>query len=140
GPVIAATPNASTTCVGGGLTLATGGFNQVVLTRSSIPANGSCTVTVDVPARAGDSYISSLPAGALQTSNGSNTAPAVATLTVNTLVTAPGVVAPTLGKGFSPATINAGGVSTLTITLSNANSTPASVIVPFTDTLPSGVL
>ena len=48
--------------------------------------------------------------------------------------------APTLGKTFSPATINAGGVSTLTITLSNGNGTPASLTAPFVDTLPSGLV
>ena len=47
---------------------------------------------------------------------------------------------PTLGKAFSPATINAGGVSTLTITFSNANSTAASLTAEFIDTLPSGVV
>jgi uncharacterized repeat protein (TIGR01451 family) len=46
-----------------------------------------------------------------------------------------------LGKGFSPATINegcgVGGVSTLTITLSNPNAT-AATITSLTDTLPAG--
>jgi uncharacterized repeat protein (TIGR01451 family) len=94
-------------------------------------------VTVDVTAPVGGSYFNVLPVGALQTSNGSNAAPAVATLTVNTT----GVVtAPTLGKSFSPATISAGGVSTLTITLSNANATPASLTAQFIDFLPSGLL
>ena len=45
---------------------------------------------------------------------------------------------PTLGKAFSPATINAGGASTLTITLNNADTTAAGLTAPFTDTLPSG--
>jgi len=55
----------------------------VGLTGGSIPANGSCTVTMDVRAEAAGSYVNTLPAGALQTSNGNNAAPAVATLTVN---------------------------------------------------------
>ena len=42
-------------------------------------------------------------------------------------------IPPTLGKAFSPATINAGGVSTLTITLINANATPASLTAQFID-------
>jgi len=142
GLVIAATPNASTTCDGGTITFNTGGsFATVTLTGGSIPANGSCTVTSTVTAPSGGSYINSLPAGALQTGNGNNAAPAVATLTVNTpAVLPPVVVPPTLGKAFSPATINAGGVSTLTITLSNANSTPASLTAQLIDTLPSGVV
>jgi len=134
GVTIAATPNAGTTC-GGTVTANTGG-STVTLTGGSIAASGSCTVTVSVTAPGGGSYINSLPAGALQTSNGNNAAPAVATLTVNT----PGVVAPTLGKAFSPATISAGGVSTLTITLSNPNATAASLTAQLIDTLPSGLV
>ena len=145
GVVIAATPNAGKTCVGGQLT-ANAGSSILHLglvpggTTSAIPANGSCTVTVNVTAAAAGSFINSLPAGALQTSLGNNAAPAVATLTVNTVVvTPPVVVPPTLGKAFSPATITAGGVSTLTITLSNANATPASLTAQFIDFLPSGM-
>ncbi|MGB5081934.1 MAG: ice-binding family protein [Burkholderiales bacterium] len=147
GVVIAATPNAATTCGGGVVTVTPGeptgqlSFASVTLTGGSIPANGSCTVTVAVTAPGAGSYINSLPAGALQTSNGNNAAPAVATLAVNTPpVVVPEVVPPTLGKAFSPATINAGGVSTLTITLNNANSTPASLTAQFIDTLPSGLV
>ncbi len=135
GVVIATTANASTTC--GGTLTADAGTATVNLTAGAIPANGSCTVAVDVTAPVGGSYINSLPADALQTSNGNNAAPAVATLTVNT---PPGVAPPTLGKAFTPATITAGGVSTLTITLSNANSTVASLTAPLVDTLPSGLV
>jgi len=47
-------------------------------------------------------------------------------------------VAPTISKAFSPPTINAGGMSTLTFTLSNANAA-AVTNVSFTDTYPLGV-
>ena len=47
---------------------------------------------------------------------------------------------PTLGKAFSPATINAGGVSTLTVTLSNPDPAVATLTGPLVDTLPSGVV
>ena len=126
--------NATTTC-GGTLTASTGG-STVTLTGGSIPANGSCTVTVPVTAPGGGSFINSLAAGALQTANGSNTAPAVATLTVST----PTGVPPTLGKTFTPATVNAGDVSTVLITLTNFDVTAASLTAPLIDTLPSGVL
>ena len=49
-------------------------------------------------------------------------------------------IPPTLGKAFSPATITAGGVSTLTITLTNPDSTAASLTAPLIDTLPSGMV
>jgi uncharacterized repeat protein (TIGR01451 family) len=47
-------------------------------------------------------------------------------------------VAPTISKAFSPLTINAGGMSTLTFTLSNANAA-AVTNVSFTDTYPLGL-
>jgi len=145
GMVIAATPNARTTCLSGTV-LANAGGSLVDLRSDShghnVVIGGSCTVAVDVTAAVAGNYINSLPAGALHTSVGGNAAPAVATLTVNgpPVVTPPVVVPPTLGKSFSPATITAGGVSTLTITLSNANSTPASLTAQFIDFLPSGLL
>jgi uncharacterized repeat protein (TIGR01451 family) len=49
-------------------------------------------------------------------------------------------IPPTLAKSFSPGTINAGGVSTLTITFTNANGTPANLSGPLIDNLPSGVV
>jgi len=146
GVVIAPTPNAGTTCLSGTVTVDT---DTVTLSSgSTIPAAvgiipGTCTVTVDVTAATAGSYINTLVAGALQTSNGNNAAPAVATLTVSPQPTAP----PTLSKAFSPATINAGGgvggaggVSTLTITLSNPNSSVATLIAALTDNFPTGVV
>ena len=131
---VSVTSIVSNSC-GGTITAATGG-STVALAAGSIPLDGSCAVTVDVTAPTGGSYINSLAAGALVTSNGSNVAPAVASLTVN----APTLVAPTLGKVFSPATINAGGTSTLTITLSNAGTATANLTAALVDTLPSGVV
>ncbi len=45
---------------------------------------------------------------------------------------------PVLAKAFSPATIEVSGISTLTITLSNADTNAAVLIAPLTDALPSG--
>jgi uncharacterized repeat protein (TIGR01451 family) len=49
-------------------------------------------------------------------------------------------IPPTMAKTFSPGTINAGGTSILTITLTNANDTPANLSGPLIDTLPSGLV
>jgi hypothetical protein len=108
----------------------------VTLTGGSIPANGSCTVLVSVTATDGGNYINSLAAGVLQTDNGNNAAPAIATLTVNALV----VIPPTIGKAFSPATIDAGDTSILTITLSNPDAKVANLTAPLTDNLPTGMV
>jgi LPXTG-site transpeptidase (sortase) family protein len=45
-----------------------------------------------------------------------------------------------VSKSFSPATITAGNVSTLTLTLHNINDTAATLTSSFTDNLPSGLL
>ncbi len=126
--------NAGTTCTGGTLAAAAGS-STVTLTGAAIPIHGLCTVTVDVTAALGGNYTNSLAVGALSTTNGYNTAPAVASLTVPQPPNAP-----TLGKAFGPATINSGGVSTLTLTLNNTNTTAAALTAPLTDTLPSGTL
>ncbi len=137
GLVIAPMPNAMTTC--GGVVTANPGGNMVTLTGGVIPggAPGTCTVTVRVTAALGGNYMNSLPAGALQTSNGNNSAPAIATLTVVSLGPGP----PLLSKAFNPATISAGGASTLTITLINPNpGAAATLTAPLIDTLPAGVV
>lgn len=133
GVTVAAVPGATTTC-GGVVTTST---SSVTLTGGAIPANGSCTVSVNVTAAAGGAYINTVAAGSLQTTNGSNTGPATATLTV-TPVTPPSSV--TLGKAFSPASITTGGFSTLTITLGNTGLLPAILTAPLVDTLPTGVV
>jgi uncharacterized repeat protein (TIGR01451 family) len=135
GVTIDTSPSATNTC--GGALSATAGSSTLTLTGGTIPGGSSttpgvCTVTVAVTATAG-SHLNTLPIGALTTSNGGNATEANATLTVP----APGEV--TIGKAFSPASITAGGDSTLTITLSNANTSPATGAA-FTDTLPPGVL
>jgi len=63
----------------------------------------------------------------------------------NNTITAPvcgiaPVTSITLDKTFSPGTISAGGTSTLTITLTNANGTVANLIGPLIDNLPAGLV
>jgi hypothetical protein len=78
--------------------------STVTLTGGTIPAGGSCVVTATVSGAVAGSYFNSIAAGALATSNGSNAAPAIATLTIITPVAAP--VPPTVGKAFSPAAVD----------------------------------
>jgi hypothetical protein len=112
------------------------GSTTVTVSGGSIPGNGSRTITVNVTATAPGSYTNTLPIGALQTNLGSNTVAASAIL----IVSAPVTIPVTLSKSFSPSTIKPGGVSTLTITLTNPNSTVAYLTSPLTDYLPSGVV
>ena len=98
GLVVAPTPNASTTCGGGTSVTATAGGNTVTLPSGrSIPASGSCTVSVDVTAALAGSYVNTLLVGALQTSNGNNPAAAVATLTTVSVLPPPPIIAPSVG-------------------------------------------
>jgi uncharacterized repeat protein (TIGR01451 family) len=128
--------NGCTTCVGGQVTASADG-SKLVLKSGTIPANGSCTVTIPVSAAQPGNFVNSLLAGALQTNKGSNAAPTLATLTVTPIVK---MLPPVLGKSFSPAAIKAGDMSTLTITLKNPNSAKISLTKALTDNLPKGML
>ena len=82
GLVVAATPNASTTC--GGAITAVAGTDSISLDAvgAAIPGGGSCTVQVDVESNGAGTYTNDIPTDALQTSAGSNGAPADADLVV----------------------------------------------------------
>ena len=117
---------ASTTC-GGSVTT---GTSSVTLTGGSIPAEGFCTVTVGVTAASAGSYINSLVAGSLQTSNGSNAAPAAATLTVLLPDNSPGL---SLNKTADPTTYTSvGQVIVYTYVVTNIGNT--TLTGPFTVT------
>ena len=122
----ATTPNASTTCPSGTVSF-TGG--SVSLSGGTIPANGSCTVSIDVTSSVVNSYVNTLSAGAVTTTNaGSNASGASATLVVN--------ATPTIAKSFS---FNAAtGIANLNITITNNHSAGISGL-SFTDLLPSGM-
>ena len=78
--VNAPTPGASTTC-GGTVTAAAGG-GSVALSGGTIPANGSCTVTVSVRSATVGNYDNSILAGGLTTTFGFNDVAATARLVV----------------------------------------------------------
>lgn len=80
---VAASPNASTTCLGD--VVADPGAGVVGLASgAAIPAEGSCAITVDIaPALAGV-FTNTIPAGALDTSLGANADAASASLAVTT--------------------------------------------------------
>jgi len=124
----AATPAASTTC-GGTVTAAANG-PSIALSGGTIPANGTCTVTVTV--KAANTGTNVIPVGGLTVNGGrSNAVAASATLDVNP--------APVASKSFSPATIAKNGTSTLTITVQNNNNANMTGVA-FTDTYPAGLV
>lgn len=82
GVEVAASPNAATTCTNGTVTAPAAGASVTLGTGAEIPAEGSCTVSVDVTSSADGSYQNVIPADALQTQHGNNANPATADLQV----------------------------------------------------------
>jgi len=72
--------SASTTCPGGAGLLQTGS-SVTLQAGATIPADGSCTVSVQVAAVTAGELVNTIPAGGLVTDLGSNASAAVATLT-----------------------------------------------------------
>ena len=120
--------NAATTCVG--TVTASNNGNSVQLSGATIPANSSCTVTVNVTSVIGGVYTNST--GTVTTANANSGIAATATLTV--------IGAPTVTKAFATSPIAQGGTSVLTITLTNPNASTALSAIGFTDTYPANVV
>ncbi len=132
GLTVAAVPNAQTNC-NGNVTAVPFAASVSLDAVAVIPTAGACTVTVDVVAAAPGAYPNDIPAGALQTDAGSNAVAADATLTVSS-------IPPTVAKAFGPASVSVNSPSTLTITLGNANATPAALTAPLVDTFPTDLV
>jgi len=70
--VVADTPNASTTCGSGTVTAVAGSGSVTLASGASIPASGSCTISVDVESAVNGTYTNTIAAGALQTDQGNS--------------------------------------------------------------------
>ncbi|MEO8740345.1 MAG: hypothetical protein ABI537_11680 [Casimicrobiaceae bacterium] len=120
-------PGEATTC-GGSVTAAASG-NSVALSGGTIPANGSCTVTVSVQSAIANTYVNST--GTITASNAPSFGPAMGTLVV--------LAPPTASKVFAPNPILVNAASVLTITLNNP-SAQALTGVSFADTYPANLV
>ncbi len=128
----AAAPAGSTTCALGTVTAAANG-GSVALSGATIPATGSCTVTVTITGTAGGVYTNTIPVGGLTVTGPlSNGLAASAVLTV--------MGPPAVTKVFSPNLIGLGASSNMTITLTNPNTTTAITGAAFTDTYPANLV
>lgn len=116
---IAAIPNLASTC--GGTATAAAGTATLSLAGGTIPASGSCSLAVDVTATAVGTATNTLGANAI-TSTNANPAPA-APVSSSTSAYLP----PTVTKSFAPATIGAGGSSSLVITVTNPAANPVNL-------------
>ena len=116
---IAATPNTSTTCVGGTVTAA-GGGTTVGLSGASLAVNASCTFSVTVTGTIPNTYLNTIPANAITSTQGStNGNPAQANLTI-------GQPALNVVKTSVPsaATVSPGQTVAYTITVLNNGTQP----------------
>lgn len=125
--------NLGGTCPGA-VTAEPGGATVTYASGSQIPS-GNCTIVMDVTSdEAGGPWVNTISAGDLQTDLGDNGAPATANLLVNP------AQPPSISKAFNPATVGAGGTSTLTISFGNGNAAPATLTADLVDTLPGTVV
>ncbi len=136
GNVFVANPaNIGGTCTNGSITAVPGAGSFSYAGGAPIPSGG-CTIQVDVTSSTTGVHTNIIAAGQLQTSAGANQDPAFADLAVG----AGALVPPTVGKSFSPDTIPRNGISTLTITLGNPNSSALTLGADFTDNLPANLI
>lgn len=131
GVTVHAVPAASTNCAGG-MVSALAGDNEIRLSGATIPASASCTFRADVVGNVSGPLTNTIGAGAIGGDQGvSNPGPANATLTV--------LGPPTIGKVFSPVSIASGGVSTLILSLANANPADITLSADLVDALPGNM-
>ncbi len=127
GVQVAATPSAATTC--GGTWAPTAGATSLTFSGGTIPASGSCTVSVDVTATTAGPH--SNVGGFLSTTESGTTTTSVPADTLTALLP------PSIEKAFDPSPVLPNGTSTLTFTITNPNVSNALAGVAFSDSLPS---
>ncbi len=132
GMIIAAPANLAVGTCGGTLT-GTPGAGTFSFSGGSLPASGTCTLTLSVTMTVNGNLTNTIPAGAVTTTQGaSNPQPAAASLT-----NLPGA---SVSKVFSPNPIAAGlgNFSLLTITIQNTSNIPLDGM-GLNDSLPAGL-
>jgi uncharacterized repeat protein (TIGR01451 family) len=136
-----ATPNNLTGSCGSGTITAVAGTGSVSLSAGTITASGSCSFSIDVivlhqNTNATTNYVNTT--SNVTASSGTGSA-ATATLSASS-----GTFA--VSKGFSPNSINTGGTSTLTFTITSSQANSSSPFinqvadVVFQDVLPAGLV
>lgn len=129
GLVVANPPAPAESCPGGTLT-AVNGANTITFTNTAanvLAAGLSCNIDVWVTSTIPGLYTNTIPANSITTIEGrSNLNPASANIRVTSL---------NVTKAFYPTVVQAGGSSTMTITLENTTTSPL-INASLTDTLP----
>ena len=140
--VVVANPLTIATNTCGFAVAATPGTQPVALSGGSIPgisggAPGQCQLTINVVSSVPSTYLNTIPAGAVTSSQGTNPQAAQATLVVGAPanITATKVFAPTVVHGNGATQVS---FSRLTITLANPNTIPLTNAA-ITDALPANI-
>ncbi|MER7333483.1 MULTISPECIES: ice-binding family protein [unclassified Micromonospora] len=132
--LVIATPNGLSGSCGGGTITATAGGGSISLAGATLPANGSCTFSVNVTGTTSGTKVNT--SGPVDSNESGPGAPASATVTVRAAVVAP----PTIAKAFGKATIPLNGTTSLGFTLTNPNTKTSLTGVSFVDNLPTGLV
>lgn len=134
GLTVANPPNIQATagCSIGRVTAVAGATSVTYASGATLPANGGCSIAVDVTAATVATYTNTIAIGALQTDLGANNIAATAGVQV--------LNGPGLSKSFAPASVLAGAPATLTLSLANTNATPLTLTQALVDTLPTGLV
>ena len=123
----------TTTCGGAATLPSSGTSGSAGFSGLTIPASGSCTVTLNVTSPSATTVTLSLAANAVTDAQGASDATGAST-------TAKFITGqPTVSKSFSPAAVAAGGPTTLTFNVQNTLVTKPLTNAAISDTLPTGL-
>ena len=128
--VVAAPPNAQTTCSGGTLTAAAGG-DTIAFTGGALGAGASCTIAVDV---------TSATVGSYPNDTESVTSSLGASAAVSARLTVDAAGAPRFARVFAPDRVAQGGETQIVFTLDNTANAIDLVELAFTDAFPDGLV
>jgi uncharacterized repeat protein (TIGR01451 family) len=123
---VAPVPGATTTC--GGTWTPAAGATTLTFSGGTIPASGSCTVSVNIRATTAGAHPN--VSGFLSTTESGTTITTVASDTLTA------VLPPSIAKQFTPSPVVANRPATIVFTITNPNQDNAISGVAFTDTLP----
>ena len=114
--------------------------SSITVANLQVPAGAStCTVTVNVTNEPQQSNASCTPLPAAFTNGSGNVTVSNVTNAVTDSCVTVLPLSPSMNKAFSPLSINVGGTTVLTFTVSNPAGNPALSNVGWVDTLPSGL-
>ncbi len=128
--LVVGTPNGLTGSCGGGTITATAGSSSVSLSGATLAASASCTFSVTVTGIAAG--VQSNTTGPISSNE---SGPGLTSNTAVITVVGP----PSITKTFGAASISLNQTTSLSFTITNANSTVALTGVAFTDSLPLGI-